>query len=298
MKSVSQNNNPPDLLPWSSRRAFTLIELLVVIAIIAILAAMLLPALSRAKAKAQGTQCLGNVRQLQLASLVYLSDSSDVFPNNDVGSPTSEAGPKAWIEGNVQRFTTPPQSYDTYWISSGLLWQYNKSYGIYRCPSSRAIVNAITPHNRSYAISGWLSCNNINQVKNDVYATEVLKSTAVKNPSQVIDFMEENQISIDNGVIGIFSRSTVGIWNLPSNRHNNSGTLTFVDGHAEIWKWKGIVNALNHKYNAENPTVGSAANQRPDATANPINPSGSTSGTACSASDPDYLRLVDGVPAK
>jgi prepilin-type processing-associated H-X9-DG protein len=126
----------------------------------------------------------------------------------------------------------------------------------------------------------------------------VLKSTAVKNPSQVIDFMEENQISIDNGVIGIFSRSTVGIWNLPSNRHNNSGTLTFVDGHAEIWKWKGIVNALNHKYNAENPTVGSAANQRPDATANPINPSGSTSGTACSASDPDYLRLVDGVPAK
>jgi prepilin-type N-terminal cleavage/methylation domain-containing protein len=168
MKSVSQNNNPPDLLPWSSRRAFTLIELLVVIAIIAILAAMLLPALSRAKAKAQGTQCLGNVRQLQLASLVYLSDSSDVFPNNDVGSPTSEAGPKAWIEGNVQRFTTPPQSYDTYWISSGLLWQYNKSYGIYRCPSSRAIVNAITPHNRSYAISGWLSCNNINQVKNDV----------------------------------------------------------------------------------------------------------------------------------
>jgi prepilin-type N-terminal cleavage/methylation domain-containing protein/prepilin-type processing-associated H-X9-DG protein len=279
-------------------RGFTLIELLVVIAIIAILAAMLLPALSKAKARAQETQCMGNVRQLQIASMVYVTDFNDRLPNNDVGSPTSEAGPDAWIKGNVQRFTTPPQSYSTYWASTGALWPYNKSYGIYVCPTDHSRVNASAEHNRSYAISVWLSCNNINQVHNDAYAMEALKSSQVKNPSQAIDFMEENQISIDNGVIGIFSRTTAGIWNLPSNRHNNAGTLTFVDGHAEAWRWKGIVNTLNQRWNATGLTIGSGSNQRPSATVNPVNPSGSTSGTACSATDPDYLRLADGVPAK
>lgn len=278
--------------------AFTLIELLVVIAIIAILAAMLLPALARAKSRAQLTQCLSNERQLQLASMVYVSDFNDYFPNNDVGSPSALAGPNAWIKGNVQQFSTPPQPYATYWISMGALWPYNSSYAIYCCPASRAMVNASTPHNRSYSISVWLSCNNITQTKNDTYATEALKQSQVKNVSQSIDFMEENQISIDNGVIGIFSHSTVGIWNLPSNRHGKSGTMTFVDGHAESWSWKGIVNTLNQRWNAEAQVIGSGGNQRPDVTTNPVNPSGSTSGTSCPADDPDYARLADAVPAK
>jgi prepilin-type N-terminal cleavage/methylation domain-containing protein/prepilin-type processing-associated H-X9-DG protein len=280
------------------RGAFTLIELLVVIAIIAILAAMLLPALTRAKARAQLVQCLNNVRQLQLASLVYVGDFNDYFPNNDVGSPSSLAGPSAWIQGNVQQFSTPPQAYSTYWAAAGALWPYNNSYAIYSCPSSRAMVNASTPHNRSYSISVWLSCNNVSQTKSDMYAQEALKQSQVKNVSQTIDFMEENQVSIDNGVIGIFSRTTAGIWNLPSNRHNNSGTMTFVDGHAESWNWKGIVNTLNDRWSAESPIIGSGASQRPDALTNPVNPSGSTSGTPCSATDPDYARLVDAVPYK
>lgn len=279
-------------------KGFTLIELLVVIAIIAILAAMLLPALTRAKARAQQTQCLNNVRQLQLASAIYVGDFNDFFPNNDVGSPSSLAGPFAWIQGNVQQFSTPPQPYSTYWTAAGALWPYNSSYAIYTCPSSRALVNSTTPHNRSYSISVWLSCNNVSQTKSDAFAAEALKQSQVKNVSQTIDFMEENQVSIDNGVIGIFSHTTAGIWNLPSNRHNNSGTMTFVDGHAEAWSWKGIVNDLNARWNANDPIIGSGADQRPDATTNPVNPSGSTSGTPCPASDPDYARLADAVPTK
>ena len=286
------------LNPPRQKRAFTLIELLVVIAIIAILAAMLLPALSRAKAKAQQTQCLSNVKQMQVASMIYLTDFNDFFPNNDVGSPSSLAGPNAWIQGNVQQYSTPPTTYETYWIAAGALWTYNKSYNIYKCPSSQAMVNGSAQHNRSYSMSVWLNCNNVNQTKTDAYAMECQKQSQVRNPTQAIDFLEENQVSIDNGVIGIFSQTTAGIWNLPSNRHANSGTMTFVDGHAEAWAWKGIVNTLNNKWSALNPVVGSASNQRPDANTNPVNPSGSTSGTPCSSTDPDYVRLCQAVPVK
>jgi prepilin-type N-terminal cleavage/methylation domain-containing protein/prepilin-type processing-associated H-X9-DG protein len=260
---------------------FTLIELLVVIAIIAILAAMLLPALSRAKARASAASCLNNLKQLEIAEHMYADDNLDTFVNNDTAGGTgTDAGPDAWIQGNVQSYTTLPP-YNN-WISSGVLWSYNKALGIYKCPASHAVVNNTVPHNRSYSISVQLNCKS---GKTDAYTFVAKKVSEIRKPSSTFVFGEENQISIDNGTMGVFSLATAQFWNPPSGRHTDGATFSFVDGHAEIWKWRGGLVELNRKYNAD-VTLG----QRPSPTANPLNP------TATTANDPDYLKLAAALP--
>jgi prepilin-type N-terminal cleavage/methylation domain-containing protein/prepilin-type processing-associated H-X9-DG protein len=274
----SQMKRPP-----CNHGAFTLIELLVVIAIIAILAAMLLPALSRAKAKAQGISCLSNLKQLQLAYTMYVGDNASWLANNDVGTPSTSAGPRAWIQGNVQEWTV---DYDNN-ILTGVLYDYNKSAAIYRCPASRAFVpraGVVTvPHHRSYSISVQLNCN---VGVNDSYTRVANKDNDIRQASRVFVFAEENQISIDNGAIGVNSRAAAAFWNPPTGRHSGAATLSFMDGHAEPWKWRGaVLTKINRDYNADDTRT-----QRPSPTANPLINFPTT------ASDPDYLKLADALP--
>jgi prepilin-type N-terminal cleavage/methylation domain-containing protein/prepilin-type processing-associated H-X9-DG protein len=272
------------------RPGFTLIELLVVIAIIAILAAMLLPALSKAKAKAQATQCLSNNRQLGLVVQMYTGDFMETFPNNDTGGAVgADAGPNAWVQGNAQSFTSTP-TYQS-WISSGLLWNYNKSFPVYQCPSSRAFVHGLggttVAQNRSYSISVQLNCA---KARSDSMTHPAKKTANIAKGSDVFVFGEENQVSIDNGALGTYSTGAAeypNLWNLPSARHNNAGTFSFVDGHAEIWKWKGIIIAANAKYNADD-----TATQRPTASTNPTQ----NAFSGATANDPDLLKLANALP--
>jgi prepilin-type N-terminal cleavage/methylation domain-containing protein/prepilin-type processing-associated H-X9-DG protein len=263
------------------RAGFTLIELLVVIAIIAILAGLLLPSLATAKKKAQATQCLNGMKQLQLAHILYGSDFEDKFVSNDNDPRQSTAAAtNAWIQGNVQQWTAQYRSN----ISQGLLFKYHASEKIYTCPASRATViatNGPIPHHRSYSMSVGIACS--------VVATSARRFNEINKSSDVIVFLEENAVSIDNGAQGIRSNTDLNngqwsAWNPPSGRHNNGAALSFTDGHAELYRWQGEIGRINRIYTDE-----SIRQLRPSTTVNPLN------GLPIAVNDPDSRKLANGL---
>jgi prepilin-type N-terminal cleavage/methylation domain-containing protein/prepilin-type processing-associated H-X9-DG protein len=225
-----------------SGEGFTLIELLVVIAIIAILAAMLLPVLSKVKTRAQTLVCLNNVKQMELCCHLYSTDYNDFLPPNQVGGFVSApsatnavstvTNSRSWCPGIAPQDGSLGNT-----VMAGNIFTYNKTPAIYHCPADHSTVDGQPDvlRTRSFCMDISLNC--------DDAASTYHKFTDITQPppSNLFVFIDTQEDDIWDATFGIFSPQSAwaGFWlDLPADRHSRGANLSFADGHVEHWRWK------------------------------------------------------------